>query len=62
MPGKIEGRRRRGQQGMRRLDSQLDGHEFEQTSCVGDGREAWCVTVHGLAKSQTQLSDQTELN
>ena len=47
---------------MRWLDSQLDGHEFEQTSHVGDGREASRATVHGLAKSQTQLSDQTELN
>ena len=41
---------------------QLDGHEFEQISCVGHGREAWRAIVHGLAKSQTQLSDQTELN
>ena len=63
MLGNIEGRRRQGQQGMRWLDSQLDGHEFEQTSSIGDGREAWRATVHGLAKSQTQLSDQTaELN
>ena len=61
MLGKIEGRRR-GQQRMRWLDSQLDGHEFGQTSRVGDGREASRATVHGLAKSQTQLSDQTELN
>ena len=51
MLGNIEGRRRRGQQGMRWLDSQLDGHEFEQTSRVVDGREAWHATVHGLAKS-----------
>ena len=56
--GMIEDRRRRGQQRMRWLDSQLDGHEFEQTSHVGGGREAWCATVHGLAKSQTQLSNQ----
>ena len=65
MLGMIEDRRRRGQQRMRWLDSQLDGHEFEQTSHVGGGREAWCATVHGLAKSQTQLSNQlswTELN
>ena len=44
------------------LHHQLDGHEFGQTSRVGDGREAWRATVHVLAKSQTQLSDQTELN
>ena len=62
MLGKIEGRRRKEQQRMRWLDSQLDGHEFGQTSLVGDGREAWRATVHVLAKSQTQLSDQTELN
>ena len=40
MLGKIEGRRRRGQQRMRRLDgvTQLDGHEFEQSLGVGDGQ------------------------
>ena len=53
MLGNIEGRRRQGQQGMRWLDSQLGGHEFEQTSRVVDGREAWRAIVHGLAKSQT---------
>ena len=62
MLGKIEGGRRKEQQRMRWLDSQLDGHEFGQTSRGGDGREAWRATVHVLAKSQTQLSDQTELN
>ena len=36
MLGKIEGRRRRGQQGMRWLDG-IDGHEFEQPLGVGDG-------------------------
>ena len=35
---------------------QLDGHEFEQASGVGD-REVWRATVHGVAKSWTQLSD-----
>ena len=35
----------------------LDGHEFEQAPGVGDGREAWCAAVHGVAKSRTQLSD-----
>ena len=40
---------------------QLDGHEFEQAPGVGDGQEAWCAAVHGVAKSQTQLSDGTEL-
>ena len=32
---------------------QLDRHEFEQAPGVGDGREAWYATVHGVAKSQT---------
>ena len=41
---------------------QLDGHEFEQALGVGDGREAWHATVHGVAKSQTGLSGWTELN
>ena len=53
MLGKIEGSRRREEQKMRWLDSQLDGHEFERISCVGHGREAWRAIVHGFAKSQT---------
>ena len=48
--GKIEGRRRRGQQGIR-WHQWLDRHEFEQALGVGDGQEAWRVTVHGVAKS-----------
>ena len=35
----------------------LDGHEFEQAPGVGNGPEAWRAAVHGVAKSQTQLSD-----
>ena len=35
----------------------LDGHEFEQAPGVGNGLEAWRAAVHGVAKSQTQLSD-----
>ena len=35
----------------------LDGYEFEQVAGVGDGQEAWRVAVHGVTKSQTQLSD-----
>ena len=36
---------------------QLNGHEFEQALSVADGREAWYAAVHGVAKSQTPLSD-----
>ena len=36
---------------------QLDGHEFEGASGVGGGWEAWCAAVHGVAKSQTRLTD-----
>ena len=36
---------------------QLYGHEFEQAPGVGDDREAWHAGIHGVAKSQTRLSD-----
>ena len=35
----------------------LDGHEFEQASRLLVNREAWSTAVHGVAKSQTRLSD-----
>ena len=35
----------------------LNGHKFEQTSGDSEGQEAWCVAVHGAAKSRTCLSD-----
>ena len=36
---------------------QLSGHEFEQIREIVEDREAWRAAVHGVAKSQTQLSD-----
>ena len=58
MLGKIEGRRR-GQQRMRWLDGITDSMDMGigGTPGVGDGQGAWRAVIHGVAKSQTRLSD-----
>ena len=57
--GNIEGRRRRGRQRMRWLDDTINSLEMSLSKLqeIVKDREAWLAAVHGVTKSQTQLSD-----
>ena len=59
MLGKTEGKRRRGWQMLRGLDSMTDsmGMNLSKLPEIVKDREAWRIAVHGVAKSRTQLSD-----
>ena len=59
MLGKIEGRRRRGQQKMRRLNGIIDSMDMSLSKPweIVKDKEGWHVVVHGVTKSQIQLSN-----
>ena len=57
MLGKIEGRRKRGRQRIKWLDVITNSMDMSTFQVLVMDREAWCVAVHGVTKSQTALRD-----
>ena len=62
MLGKIEGRRKKGQQRMRWLDGNTDSMDMSSSNLkeIVKVREAWRAAVHGVAKGQTQLTTEQQ--